>query len=452
MDYRTRWVVSACITVGALAVAARPAAAGVVYVALAADAELHGTRYVTELKVSNPSGTPRTFTTFFIKTNESGTVRPEGATAIEQTVPPGESRIYRGLAPAATTGMLEINSDNVLVFSARLVPRVDDSDKEGANVPVVSSANLVAGGKNATVLGISRGEDRATTLGLINLSKVENECRVEMVGAQGAALISPAIIRLPPLVQWFFPDLLGFVGREDDSEVRFQLNCQGAAFVFGHSINTETGEVVSLPPATAGDSTLTVPGAPSACPDGALCFTEQGVFHVPSRGNEFWKKKWPIAPGQVFKRLRVQITIQHGGWDRQTPDYIHNVFWLYRNVWMSNTFGYVNLRGPNRNEVTNTTNVNQPAGVIKKTTTKATLTPGQTYKVDYTSDTTAGRIETIVSTLDGTQVARMTDTASAAQIVTEGAGFEMWCGLERIHFEVPTYGWTYSDLSFQLLP
>ncbi len=453
MSNRSSWAVFATsVGVVLMGLAGQPAAGGVVYVSLAADVELRGVRYTTELRVSNPTEIARSFTTHFIATNQNGTVRPDPFLPPSQAVPAGETRLFRGLTSGGSTGMVEINADQAWVFRARLVPVLAQVERDGAAVAIVSSGNLVPGGRASFVQGLWRNPNRTTALGIVNLSKSENECSAELIGPQAQPLIPPAVLRLPPLSHAFFPDVLGLVGVNAQTEGRLELTCQGAAFAFAHVLNATTGEVLNLTLSTTGDSTLTPPGAQTGCPEGALCFEEKGVFHVPTVGDQVWERVFPIVPGQVFGRLRLQLTVQNGGWDVEQPDGLHNLFWVYRNVWRSNNFGYANLRGPNRNQLTNTTNVNLPAGQFKGTAVSATTTVGRVYKVDYTYDTTAGKIETILTTLDGTEVARIVDTASASEIVTQGIGFTIWCGQTRSNAEVPTLGWTYSDLSFQLLP
>ena len=440
-----------CLVVFAL-LGVATASAGTVYVTLVSNETVNGTTYETELRVSNPTNQPRVFSALFLRTARPNVDRPAQQQGSEFSVPPGTTRVFRGLNTAgANIGMLEISAENELIFSARLVPKRGGNEFEGAQIPIVSSDTLVRGGNTMHLQGWKRGNGQISSFGLLNLSQTTNSCRVEIEDFQGKALMNPITLKIEPLLHAHWTDVLDIIDVTSGSEIRAEVTCTKEAYAYGLILDPESGGVETVQISQSGASALRVPGAKEECPPGALCFEEPGIFHVPQPGNDVWKKDYPIAPGQTFKVLRLNLRFQHGGWDRDSGG-IHNLFWISRNVWRSNNFGYVNARGPNRNEVTNVTNVDLPAGVTKRTVASVALVPGQTYDLEYTYDTRAGVIRTQIRNAAGNLVVDMRDSTSTPNIKTQGAGFFIECGLHRIFQEVPTHGWVYQDLRWTLEP
>ncbi|HVS15664.1 MAG TPA: hypothetical protein VMV46_17205 [Thermoanaerobaculia bacterium] len=440
-------------TISTFFLLASPATAGTVYVALASDMVLDGIRYETVLTVSNPSDQPRSFTTLFIEVFQDGTARDDGAgAAVAQTVPAGQTMMFTALSGGVPRGFLEITADPALVFSARLVPSVDGVKGVGGRVPVISSDNLIDGGERFYLQGLRRDSARDTTLGLINLSQNPNQCTVDLVGADGGARIQTAVLSLPPLAAGQWDDVLGLVGLGSESEVRAEIQCGGPAYAYGLVLDAVSGAVSSIDISQTGASLLAAPGQQVPCPEGAACFEYPGLVFTPTRGNEIRTLKMVLEEGSVYSAIKLRMTVDLTAWYPGDPGGIHNFFWLYRNLWAGNTFGYVNARGPNKNKISNLTNVNLPKGVTKTTRIDGALAPNQTYIIDYTYDTRSGRIDTLFLDQTGGVVASLKDSTSANAIRQEGEGFFIQLSLEGHFSEVPSYGWNYRDLRVDFLP
>jgi hypothetical protein len=440
-------------TTVALVLLASPSMAGTLYVASASDMVLDGIRYETELTVSNPSGQPRSFTTHFIEVFRDGTQRDDtGSAAVAQTVPAGQTMKFTGLSGGLPRGFLEIEADPELVFSARLVPTVDGIKGVGGQVPVVTSENLIEGGERFYLQGLRRDANRETTLGLINLSQSANQCTVDLIGADGGARIQTAVISLAPLTAGQWDDVLGLVGLGHESEIRAEIQCAGPSYAYGLLFDSVNGTVVGIDVSQTGESLLSAPGKQAPCPDGAACFEYSGLVFTPTRGNETKTLKMVLPAGSVYRTINLRMTVDLTAWSSKDSGGIHNFFWLYRNTWASNTFGYLNVRGPNKNKISNLTNVNLPKAVTKTTRIDRALAAGQTYVIDYTYDTRSGKIETLILDRSGGAVARLTDSTSANAIRQEGEGFFIQLSLEGHFFEVPSYGWNYRDLRVDFLP
>ncbi len=431
------------LLLGVLLLSAVPLSAGTVYVALASDQEIGGINYESILTVSNPSDQGGTFTTYFIPSFADGTERPDDLELEEIFMPPGSTRVFFGLTDGADRGMLEITASDFLVFAAKLVPA--GPPRPGAIIPIASSSNLTRANSRFHLQNWERSDSVQTSFHLVNLATGTNICTITVFAADGTPLVSPTVLTLAGLSHNGWNDALGIIGVGDAVDARADVTCDRASAAFSHRIDTSTGEVTLPPISTTGNSGLRAPGTGPVCPDGADCFTLPGVFFTPVPGNDIIDFDVPLPDGEVYKRLTVEVTFRHGGWDR-VADGLHGIFWLRRNdIWRGQTFGYVNLRGPNRNLFTSLINVGLPGGDTRRTTANVVLTPGQTYKVFYSYDTNTRLTTTTISTVDGIELASMTDRTLSNQIAVQD-GFKLQVALHRELVEVPTHFWDYSDL------
>ncbi len=374
-----RIVLGASVVLG-LALAG-PVGAGTVYVVMASDESINSIGYHTVLQVSNTSDSPRSFTTYFIKSFTDGTDRPEKPALRTEVVAPRTTFYYAGLSGGEAHGMLEVTGDDALVFSAKLVPRIGGGEGLGERVPLISSNNVVPGGRTQHVQGVKRFGDLFTTYGLANISQTPNQCTADVTYANGLAAIPTTVLVLPPLSHQLWPDVLEAIGVVEGDGLRIAVTCSGASYSFGVLRQMKTGETSLLPLSETGSSLLVPPGEGPECAAGSVCFEQKGIYHIPSPGNEVFHINYPMAEGQIFRTLRVRLTFQHGGWDQKDPFGLHNIFWIVRNVWASNNFGYVNTKGPNFNQVLNNTNVDLPEGQNQKNIVNVALVPGETYKL-----------------------------------------------------------------------
>ena len=100
--------------------------------------------------------------------------------------------------------------------------------------------------------------------------------------SDGATLIGPATIALPPLSHRVFQNVLG--GRAPSAglrNARALVTCSGDFYAFAHLVDGASGEIGFIGPAASGTSLLAVPG-PLACPAGAVCLDAPGIVHQPT--------------------------------------------------------------------------------------------------------------------------------------------------------------------------
>lgn len=197
-----------------------------------------------------------------------------------------------------------------------------------------------------------------------------------------------------------------------------------------------TGAPPTTPPPDGGDDV-----------DG-LVLDVPGLVHQPEPGNERKRFDLPIPSGRAYQRVEVELVLGVGQWSETAEDN-HNVFWLQRSErWRGNVFGYLNVFGPPRNAVRVVTTVGHDAGDRDGVERRAKLAFGASYHVRYVFDAAQGRTETVLAEIGGDEVVRIVGEAPVDEIRSEAPGFflALGHGAQEAGREVPTYGWTYSDV------
>ena len=438
-----------------LVLATAPAWGGTVYIPMEQRAGIDGQTFQTAIWISNSGAKARRFSTFEIGLEADGTDRPEDWL---------ENLVYTGVGPTSTrvltigdsqpNGLLEVSGAPQLVYKARITD-ADGAGGIGAEVPVISSDNALAAGDTGSLQNWAKTPARTTHFTVVNLGREQSECVVEVFNPQGGQIGATATVIMDPLSMRRFPDVLGILGEGDISEVYAKTTCDQRFYVFSLTFNSVNGEVISSFPSQGTDSNFQPPGVeppPPPCPAGGLCFVQDGLFHQPTAGNLVRRLEFPMTPGQVFSKISITLDVFHGGWFGPKQDGIHNFFWLARNRYRSNTFGYFNARGPGRDIVSNLTNVDLPAGVTSRPSVSVALIPGTQYRVEYTYDTGTFQVIATLRDESGAIVAQVVDIPTTNQIRTEGEGFIMDFGLTNVENDSPTIGWRYSNLNLQFIP
>ncbi len=165
------------------------ASAGSVYVPLAKDVTVNGIRYQTQVWVSNKGEEARRFSSYFIPTDTDGTDRPDGSNSAPDFTVNGRNTVQlTDFAPVGGVGMLELTGAPQLLITAKLVPIVEDGEKLGATLPVISSDNLLPANTLVQIQELERTDTRQTDFVLANLAQTAASCNVAAFRFDGSAI------------------------------------------------------------------------------------------------------------------------------------------------------------------------------------------------------------------------------------------------------------------------
>lgn len=437
-----------------LTMAATPILAGTVYVPLVIDQEQNGNLIQTQIRVTNNGPDISSFTYLVLPSLTDGTDRPDDA-GIEVLLQPHTTFLLQDLVTPNASAMVEITADPDISVTSRIISFAEDGTARlGAEAPVVTSDNVSQATEDAYLQGWNRIQGtELTDFHIINLGQTDAVCFAWLYGAGGNLLVNGAEFGSVPLSQRSIADVLGLIGLTTTEDVSAIFNCNQPFYPFATTVNQLTGEVLFISPSGSGRSALQAPGMTEPPVDGATLFERPGVFHRPTVGNE--TERFDIAfPGNPrFKRILLEMDFTHGGWGTPSSNN-HGIVWLNRgDRWRSNLFGYINAFGPGRNELKLSLNAGLPAGAIVTESAGVVLQPGTTYHVRYDYNTNTNRV-TLTLSVGGTPVASLTEFPTVNNINTVDNNWFLVFGHERgaVGPEVPTYGWSYSNLRVQWIP
>ena len=373
---RTSFFGRAVILGAALLGAAAGVEAGTVYVPMAGAIEVQGVRYQSQVLVSNPAGLKRSISAQLIPTEADGTTTrlDRGSVAVGP-------QSTRPLPDAATTddfGLLELTGAPQLVVGASLV---GPGGSRGAELPVISAANLFAADATADVLGLARTGGVVSHFVLVNLGHTAASCNLVVRRAGGSQIGATAAVSLAPLSQRSFADVLGLLGESKIAGARVSARCNQPFYAFGTLFEQAAGEAYLLPPAQSTASTLSPPspGVPGCPPGASACFTRAGAFYTTTATETTRSYLWAPQITQ-FGRIEAKVRFRLSRWDAN-PNAFYNLLYLSRNSHVSgHAYAEVNLR--EKGKINNVVLVEQ----VQNKVIDVTMVPGQSYDVHYVYD------------------------------------------------------------------
>lgn len=442
-----------------------PAFAGTVYVLVVDPKGPNGSTHSTELWVSNSGTAQRPFAATFLAAETDGTKRSGNPTQIQVSV--GQTYSLTNAGIVGKYGLLEVNTSDKVSVEARLTNvSANGGVTTYTSVPVISSANLLAAGTTAQLHGMDRDAARGdlSNLGVVNLAHQTAQCEVKLFRANGTQIGPTASISLQPLSLRHFTDAILALGEQRAADARAQVTCNQTFYAFSSLLTGSTGQLLFIAPAQNGASTLTAPGEPGngngnpVTPGGSKVFTQTGLVHIPTFGNEAKEIKVPIEQPMSVKRMIIEVDFTPGPWNPTNLSGNHAIIWVHRGKYRSGTIANTNAFGPGRSVVKNNQNVDLPAGEVTAGEQKRAFEQGKKYHLRYVYDAQTNVIRVIVSS-GGVELNNFTmqGTARGGAIALEPSGPEKGLVVQFGHHrgqegpEIPSYGWRYENLRIEMI-
>lgn len=442
----------------ALLVGAVPGHAGTVYVPLTVQLDVDGIGVETQVWLTNSTGQFAKAQVVFIPVASDGTKR-KGVKAEEVPVWAGTTVRYDPLSNGPSVGLLEITLPDGVYATARLAGEHPlFGPALGTEVPVVTSTNLVPAGGTAQIQGWERQDDGVVTdFGLVNLSHQANSCRVSVFRGGGAQVKSSVLLPIQPLSMVHFTDALGVLGETDNPNARAEVSCDKEFYPFSLLFNWQTGETLFLTPSGSGQSGLTPPGqgskAPKCSPGAVHCFRRDGVFFVPTKGEDYRRETFTLPSG-TYSSLHLRLDVTHGGWTAPTNG-LNLMWWLANTGRHYNLYGFSGIKGPGSNSILFRHGMAMPAGDKPKFTSPFPASPGKTYTFDYVYNPVEKFVEYKVLDQAGNVLYQVIDRPNVQKVHIENgetitADFSHRLGVNPS--EPPSYGWKYQNLVIEVFP
>lgn len=435
-----------------LALVAGPLFAGTVYVPIVNLVGPHGEQLQTQIWVSNTDQqNSLDVSYYFIPDMTNGVDR--STDPVQTQITPGSTTFLDGFAPNGTHGLLEISGGDAMQVSAK-VSRVDALAPStlGTSLPVISSSTMIPAGETAEVLGLQRSSDGIiSNFGLINLGQSSISCQASVYRADGAQIAGTVKFSLNPLTMVHFDDALAALGETNIIDVRVDITCDQPFYPYSVVYGGATGDVFVGLPAASGASLLTPPGSLPNCGAGSVCYDYPGIVFTSTTADPYHFITLSPPTG-VYSQIKVHLEIQINHWQPPITN-AHGLLYMIRD---RNYYMYASafLRGPNSNQLVLRHGFNQTATEKAKLITGFAPTLGNWYALDYLYDPIHKTLVLTMSTLEGTELARLTGAPNVKQINID-PGQNILIGLSNPgtnDSEPASIGWVYSNLHVELVP
>lgn len=448
-------LIAGCLALAAAA-AVSPAHAGFVYVPVLDRNGSGGSSHSTEVWLSNSGPQERRYGALFLPAGTDGTQRT--APSAKAAILAGRTSKLVGISTPGAPGLLEIEAGTQVVVHARLASAPASGFVGYTEVPVISSDNALASGTAAHLQGLFRDTSGAyTDLEVVNLANQAATCTVDFFRADGTQIGSTATVAVQPLSMRHFGDALGTLGAASVADARARVSCNRLFFAFAAVFTPSRTLLSFVTPSASGASTLTGPTGPGPSPD-AIVFERTGEVHRVAVGSEIKVLNVPVPQALAVRRFIAEWDVVPGPWTASKPEGNHNLIWVHRGKYRSNTLANVNTFGPPRSGIKNSQNVDMAARALTTEEVPLVFQQGVSYHLRYVYDAETNRI-TLTVTSGGTTVATldMAGSVAASKVITVPAtGLVVQFGHTAAQaaggIEFPTYGWVYSNLRIEMQP
>jgi hypothetical protein len=450
---KKRLVVGIATVVAALSIS--PAFAGFVYVPVLDRSGPGGSTHLTEVWLSNSGAQERRYGTLFLPAGTNGTQRPVPST--KATVLPLRTSKLVGISSPGASGLLEIEAGTQVLVHARMANSPASGFAGTTEIPVISSDNALTAGSSAHLQGLFRDQSGSyTDLTIVNLSNQSAACDIQVFRADGTQLGGTARVAVQPLSLRNFGDALLLLGAASIADARAEISCNQLFFAFAPVFTASRTLLSFVTPSASGASTLPGPTAPGPAP-GAILFERTGQVHMPVAGQEVRIINVPVAQPLAIRRFIVEWDVVPGPWTASKPEGNHNLIWIHRGKYRSNTLANVNTFGPPRSGIKNTQNVDMAARAVTMQEVPLTFQQGVSYHIRYVYDAEINKITMTVTSGGATvSVLEMNGSAINKTITVPATGLFVQFGHTAAQaaggIEFPTYGGVYSNLRIEMLP
>lgn len=424
----------------ALLASVAPAFAGEVYVPYASNKNVQGTLYRTKVWVTNTGAAVQKFGVRFIEQGIDGTkVAPP--TGSELSVPVGGTLLLTNVAPDGKSGMLEIAGSAQLVVNARIeATNPAGAVISSANVPVVSTGNVVKANATAHLQGLERtARGTITDFGLLNLTPQAMQCTIKAFRANGSQIAQTVALSLFPLSVAHFSEALVTLGEAQVSDARISVSCDKQFFTYALVFETGGPETSFVTPSGSLEGDLVAGGGGNT--PGTVVYQVPGAFLNAKNGDSFKGFDLPAVEGARYKKATVEFDL----FVNRFPGLFAGVH-SFRRTDRTLYYGLI-VRGGRKKTILD---------VDEEVITGSNGGPWEertSYRVVFEYDTAAGKLVfrlfrngAVVETLNG--------SINNLDLSTNGRAIRVDFGQAKVadgaYF--PPVGWVYSNLKVTLEP
>lgn len=431
---------------------AAPLKAERVYVPIIDALGADGKPLTTQLWISNFEGVERSYSSIFLKSEADGTGL-SGRGPLNR-VPANKAAYLRQAADEGETGLLEIDAADLSVNAWIKTSR--GARTFYAGVPVISDATRMEAGGTTFLNGLApeahRSVNRSVTgLSLVNLGSDVASCQVDFLRADGTALGAGVAADVPALSMRPFADALSLGSEPEARSAR--VSCDQPFYAYAVAVDRGTSEVSFATPEDG--FTAKVRRAETKATGGLIVFTQDGLFHSANKSVPKKILRVPVPHQMAMESVEVEFDVVAGPWNPRMKSGAHNLIFLHRGQFRSNTIANVNAMGPKRSLFKISQNLDMPAKSSTQAEAGYAFVYGQTYHVRIVQNALS---RTVTGTLSyNGQVVRRMDFAGSVkngEILVLASGLVAEFGnYNNQHLpEVSSLAWKYLNFKATMIP
>lgn len=433
----------ALLALGAVA----PLSAEPVYVPVVESMMADGTSLATELWISNFDGEERGFASAFLKADTDGTAAP----AFRGRVPADQALYLDKASAEGESGLLEIDAEPGMAVNA-WIKSSHGQRTFYTGVPVLSSSLSLGAGSAAYLNGL-QGDREIRSLDLVNLAREATLCQVDFLRADGSAIGAGVSVSVPALSMRPFADALGL--SNEKNAVSARVSCDQAFYAYAVGVDRETTEVSFATPSEAAEASRFEKARKPNRQDrkSTVTFTQNGQFHNATKENPKKVLRIPVPGGMKAERVVAEFDFTVGPWNPRQPGGAHNLLWMHRGKFRSNTIGNINARGPRRSLIRMNQNLDLPKGNVTNAKSGMVFERGDTYHARMAYDAVNRSVALTISR-DGNVLKTLVfpGTAKSRVIEIQAGGVIAEFGHNNNQHlpEVSSLGWKYANFKVEL--
>jgi hypothetical protein len=433
-------LLASSLALAALGLAA-PMRAETVYVPVVEPVNAAGTPLATQLWISNFGNVERSYATALLQGDAA-------AKSIGATVPADRAMYLDKVAAEGETGLLAIDAAQDLLVNA-WVKSTHGKQIFYAGLPVISSQNQAAAGATVYLNGVGReGSRDVSQVALANLGQTAAQCQVDVVDANGAFLRSAGSVEVPAKSLSRFDDALGLRG---EAAATAKVSCDQPFYALASMVDAKTSEVSFVNPSAA----IEKAAAPKPATGGTITFVQNGVFHTATKLNPKAILRIPVPAQITAGVLTADLDVIAGPWNPRQKSGAHNLLFLHRGRFRSNTIANINAYGPNANQIKTIQNIDMPPHYFTGPKFKQVLTQGHTYHITVLYDALSKAVSfTIAENGHVLRTERYDATAKGHELIVPVTGLVSefgnydWQALP----EVGSIGWSFANYRVVIQP
>lgn len=343
-----------------------------------------------------------------------------------------------------------------LVLSLALVTPLANAGRlqPATSEPTLSKNDLHPARDTATLAGLERPDYRTLVVGAAVPGNAAAQCTVQLLGARGTVLEKDSFkVSASSNAQVDFADRIGL-----RMAAGARVSCDRPFFAYGAAAGVNEPKAVwaeAFGPNAPCDFTVTA----SQLEPGVWVATKDGPVHTAAKG----KPKGVIcvkAPQDLtLTKMVFEWEVTPAAWSTKKPSGNHNMLFVHRGRFRSNTVSNVNAFGPGKAFIKAAQNVDLPPKNSTNQKMGILLQSGTTYLLRYTYDAANKQVRAEIYQSGALlKTATFTATAKNKTLLIQAKGLsdkgsffaEFGHNANQELPEMPSFGWRYANFRTEM--